>query len=153
IDTRDSRGNWGSITSVNFLSGPMSGRDQVIVKSGDQSAQVAAGNRWVEIQNGLQTNVHGHEARYVAQGRETQVKPLDDLKVWGDQITKVGRNEEKEVTGTSRRTIIGGVLQNDVSRVVQFYGNMRLQWGWIDSKLSIVTNSSVQFNNTAINFH
>lgn len=58
IPMQGSSANWSAITSNSFLGEPQPGQDQVLIKSGDQTAKVAAGQSVNEIQKKLSTYIH-----------------------------------------------------------------------------------------------
>jgi hypothetical protein len=163
INIHGSAGDWRAIGLPNFLPVPtvvnLGGPgphlvDQVLVKGGDQSAQVAKGNRWVEILQGLQTKIHGKEIRHVDQGRETIIAKTigpsvsargadlspnvaDFLKVKGIRRTVITGNLSTETLGNEYRTVVGcawkiingGELENETTNWFRHFGDRRFEYG------------------------
>jgi hypothetical protein len=73
-----SAANWSEITSISFLGDPKPGQDQMLIKSGDQTAKVAAGQSLSEIQKKLWTHIYD----------EDEVRELDQNK--NENVTIIG---------------------------------------------------------------
>jgi hypothetical protein len=153
IDIQGSAGNWKGIAGFNFLptweldtevfaeqKGNLFLVDEVYIKWGDQSVQVPNGDRLlkihgdhlVEIDRNLSTTIHGEEAHNVKQGRKTVIsntmgfadEPADDLEVHGNRRAMIRKNDNWTVQGACQKTIHGGELDNEVTKLLDRYADI-----------------------------
>src|SRR5215471_16384811 len=82
--TNGSAANWGAITSESFLAGPQPGQEQVLIKTGDQTAKVSQGQRLEDIQKKYWFHVYDGDPEDLLQfdqNRSTAVTLSDTLYV------------------------------------------------------------------------
>jgi hypothetical protein len=142
IPTSGSAANWSSITSESFLAGPKPGQDQVLIKTGDQTAMVSAGQRLEEIQKKFMFRVRDGDPEDVLQfdqNRNTSVTESDTLTVGKNQILVVGKNQvltvvdDQFVTVTRDQKVSVTNARNINARHITEYG-----------KETIVINAGVE---------
>src|SRR5262245_12872083 len=129
-----SAGNFGAILSEGFLAQCQPGQDQCLIKVGDQTAMVAAGQRLEEIQKKLSFRVRdGHEEDELQFdiNRTTRVNKNDTLTVGEDQKLTVVRDQK--VTITNDQTVSVTNKRNVDARHISEYG-----------KETIVINAGVE---------
>jgi len=105
IPTQGSAADFGSITSPSFLSGPKPGQEQTLIRSGDQTAQVAAGSRMVEIEQQAWTHIHDKEMRTVDASQELAVGKDQQLTVGASQTIQVSDNVTCDIGKNLKETI------------------------------------------------
>ena len=117
IDIRGSAANWSAITEPTFLTGPKVGQEQVLIRSGDQATQVAAGNRWTEIKRQAWTHIHDKEIRAVDADQELTVGGNQAVHVVKNVTNQIGKNLSEtigethdEVTGKQIKVQTGKAL-------------------------------------------
>ncbi|MBO0719853.1 MAG: hypothetical protein J2P41_03470 [Blastocatellia bacterium] len=107
IPTSGSAASWSAITSDSFLPGPQPGQEQVLVKIGNQTAMVAAGERKHDVFKDATTHVtEGDNFHYYHQNRNTDVTKNETLIVHQDR--------EVGVQGKQTVTVIGDQYINVV---------------------------------------
>jgi hypothetical protein len=134
ISTNGSAANWSSITSESFLAGPKPGQDQVLIKIGDQTAMVSAGQRLEEIQKKFMFRVRDGDPEDVLQfdqNRNTAVTLSDTLTVGKNQIVKIV--DDQNVTITRDQMVSVTNARNINARHISEYG-----------KETIVINAGVE---------
>jgi hypothetical protein len=123
IPTNGSAANWGSITSENFLAGPQPGRDQVLIKVGNQTAKVSEGQRWEEIQKKLLLHVHdtgSEDGVYVFdQNRQTTVSKSDTLTVVKNQDVTITENQNVTVIQNQTVKVTGELRKVDAINIAE----------------------------------
>ncbi len=131
IPTQGSAANWSAITSESFLSGPEPGQEQVLIKTGNQTAKIAEGNRLEEIQKKLSFRVNSGDPEdelHFDQNRKTSVTLSDTLTVGEDQKLTVGRDQEMKVANdqkllvTNDQTVSVTNKRNIDARHISEYG-------------------------------
>jgi hypothetical protein len=106
IPTGGSAANWGSITSETFLAGPNPGQEQVLVKVGNQTAQVAAGERKHDVFKDATTHVNsGDNLLFYHKNRNTDVTLNDKLAIHGDNEIIVDKKRTVTVLGEQFVTV------------------------------------------------
>ena len=124
IPTNGSAATWGSITSESFLNGPKPGQEQVLVRSGNQTAKVAEGQRLEEIQKRNWLHVYDTATENgdfeFDQHRKTRVTLSDTLTVGEDQKVTVVRDQN--VTVTRDQTVSVTNKRNVDARHISEYG-------------------------------
>jgi hypothetical protein len=134
IPTNGSAADFGSITTVGFLSGPNPGQEQVLIKVGDQTAMVSEGQRLEDIQKKLSFRVrdgHSEDELQFDINRTTRVNKTDSLTVGEDQKLTVVRDQK--VTITNDQTVSVTNKRNVDARHISEYG-----------KETIVINAGVE---------
>jgi hypothetical protein len=107
IPTNGSAANWGSITSESFLAGPNPGQEQVLIKVGNQTAQVAAGERKHDVFKDATTHVNsGDNLLFYHKNRNTDVTLNDKLTVHGDREIGVQGKQTVTVLGEQLITVV-----------------------------------------------
>jgi hypothetical protein len=94
FDTNGSAANWPDTMSENFLPGQKPARCQTLIRTGDQSAKIAEGQRHEDIHAKVLLHVHDGHAE-------------DELKFDLDRTTTVSKNETTKVGENQKLTVIG----------------------------------------------
>jgi hypothetical protein len=98
IPTMGSDADWGAIASAEFLSGPQPGQEQTLVKVGNQSAQIAEGERIHDVQKDATTHVHqGDNKLYYDKNREIEIALDDKITVSGNNKIEVHGDRNVDV--------------------------------------------------------
>ncbi|MBO0797212.1 MAG: hypothetical protein J2P31_00155 [Blastocatellia bacterium] len=107
IPTSGSAASWNSITSNSFLPGPQPGQEQVLIRTGDQTAQVAAGQRQHEVLKNATTHVNdGDNLLFYHQNRNTDITLDDTLTVHGNRDIGVQGKQTVTVIGEQWVTVV-----------------------------------------------
>jgi hypothetical protein len=107
IPISGSAASWGSITSESFLAGPQPGQEQVLVKVGNQTAMVAAGERKHDVYKDATTHVtEGDNFHYYHQNRNTDVTKNESLVVHQDRLVGVVGTQYVTIRGEQYVTVI-----------------------------------------------
>lgn len=115
IPTSGSAASWSAITSNSFLPGPQPGQEQVLVKMGDQTAQVAAGQRQHDVLKNATTHVNdGDNLLFYHKNRNTDITLDDTLTVHGNREIGIQGNQDIGVKGNQTVTVIGDQYINVV---------------------------------------
>jgi hypothetical protein len=134
IPTSGSAANWSSITSESFLAGPKPGQDQVLIKTGDQTAMVSAGQRLEEIQKKFMFTVRDGDPEDVLQfdqNRNTSVTLNDTTTVGKNQIVNIVDDQYMTITRDQKVSVTNA--RNINARHISEYG-----------KETIVINAGVE---------
>jgi len=122
IEIQGSAANWSAITSPAFLSGPKSGQEQVLIRSGDQASQVAVGNRWVEIKQQAWTHIHDKEIRAVDADQELTVGANQAVHVVQNVTSQIGKNLS-ETIGEMHDKVAGKQIKVQTGKAITVMKN------------------------------
>ncbi len=108
IMIQGSAATWSAITSDTFLPDPKPGQDQLLVRTGDQTAKVAVGQSLNEIQQKLWTHVYDNdEVRELDQNRTTTIQKDDKLIVIGNRNVEITKNRDTRIKENDSLAIEG----------------------------------------------
>jgi len=120
IPTGGSAANWGSITSESFLAGPQPGQEQVLIRAGDQTAQVAAGERKHDVLKNATTHVNaGDNLLFYHKNRNTDVTLNDALTVHGDREVGIQGKQVITVVGDQYVNVVKTHNVNVVEHIME----------------------------------
>lgn len=93
IPTQGSAATWNAITGNSFLAGPKPGQDQSLIRSGDQTGKVVAGQHLSEVQKKSWTHTYdADDVREFDKNRDVTITKNETLTIIGDRTIKVNQN-------------------------------------------------------------
>jgi hypothetical protein len=126
------------------------GVDQTVI-IGDQVEEIRGlqattvnNDRDIHIMGSLKIVVETQEDRTVKDGRTTTIIGSDTISVKGDRDTTIAGNEYRTITETLQLTIIGGETKNEASKLWDYLGDFRGEYGGTDIKVT-QGNFSLQY--------
>jgi hypothetical protein len=127
------------------------GIDQTII-NGDQVEEIK-GKRATKIKEDCETHilgslkilVDGKEEREVRSGRITHIGNtgiamacaqvgLDTIRIQGDRYVMITGNYTRNIMGSLFKTTVAGEVDNEVSDIAKFFGQLRYEYGGYDAK-------------------